>query len=251
MQLGLGYFKAGAISNYFPNNVIEGMLAGIGIIIFLKQIPKALGSDVEVGSGLRIFTDLYTAFTEIQFLVTVLVIVFADLLTGVALGMFMSIFAVLRGNMKRAYYFRKEEYEEGDIIHIHLAQEVSFLNKAAILFTLDKLPENSKVIINASDTVYIAHDILDSIMEFRDVRAPIRKIDLTLIGFKKEYDLKNTETDIRKVSIEHNLLMHHRDRHKTSREVITEIKNVDLNTKTNKNNQFKKIILCQIFINKS
>lgn len=45
LQLVLGYMKAGSISNYFPNNVIEGMLAGIGIIIILKQIPHALGYD--------------------------------------------------------------------------------------------------------------------------------------------------------------------------------------------------------------
>lgn len=156
-------------------------------------------------------------------------VVFTDLLIGVALGMLISIFAILRGNIKRAYYFRKEEYEEGDIIHIHLAQEVSFLNKAAILITLNKIPENSKVIINASDTVYIAHDILDSIKEFKEIRSVEKNIDITLIGFKDVYQLNNTETDIRKVSIEHDLLMKHRQRHKTSSQVITEIKKVQAN----------------------
>ena len=43
IQLASGFIKAGTISNYFPNNVIEGMLAGIGVIIILKQIPYALG----------------------------------------------------------------------------------------------------------------------------------------------------------------------------------------------------------------
>ena len=43
IQIIFGFLKAGSISNYFPNNVIEGMLAGIGIIIVLKQIPYALG----------------------------------------------------------------------------------------------------------------------------------------------------------------------------------------------------------------
>jgi MFS superfamily sulfate permease-like transporter len=38
IQLALGFIKAGSISNYFPTNVIEGMLAGIGVIIILKQI---------------------------------------------------------------------------------------------------------------------------------------------------------------------------------------------------------------------
>ncbi len=44
-QLILGFIKAGSISNYFPSNVIEGMLAGIGIIIILKQLPHAVGFD--------------------------------------------------------------------------------------------------------------------------------------------------------------------------------------------------------------
>lgn len=45
IQLILGFVKAGSISNYFPTNVIEGMLAGIGVIIILKQIPHAVGYD--------------------------------------------------------------------------------------------------------------------------------------------------------------------------------------------------------------
>src|SRR5690606_2016064 len=75
IQLVLGFLKAGAISNYFPNNVIEGMLAGIGIIIFLKQIPKALGADVEVGNGFDIFSDIIKAFTQIQVGVIVVTLV--------------------------------------------------------------------------------------------------------------------------------------------------------------------------------
>ena len=50
MQILLGFVKAGTISNYFPSNVIEGMLAGIGVIILIQQIPLALGSDVEISS---------------------------------------------------------------------------------------------------------------------------------------------------------------------------------------------------------
>ena len=42
-QLTLGLLKLGAIANYFPSSVIKGMLAAIGIILILKQIPLALG----------------------------------------------------------------------------------------------------------------------------------------------------------------------------------------------------------------
>ena len=89
--------------------------------------------------------------------------------------------------MKRAYNFRKEEYQDGDVIHIDLAQEVSFLNKAAIKSTLAAVPENSKVIINASETVYISHDVLDLIKEFKKIRAKEESIDVKLVGFKKVF----------------------------------------------------------------
>ncbi|MFN3876600.1 MAG: SulP family inorganic anion transporter, partial [Flavobacteriales bacterium] len=45
IQVGLGIARAGIIAYYFPNSVIKGMLAGIGIIIMLKQIPHAVGDD--------------------------------------------------------------------------------------------------------------------------------------------------------------------------------------------------------------
>ena len=127
------------------------------------------------------------------FFVTTTAVIFTDLLKGVALGMIISVIFVLKGNMKRAYKFRKEEYHDGDIIHIDLAQEVSFLNKAAIKETLVSIPENSKVIINASDTVYIAHDVLDLIKEFKKNRAKDENIKVKLVGFKKVYELENSD----------------------------------------------------------
>ncbi|MBL8982490.1 MAG: SulP family inorganic anion transporter, partial [Gemmatimonadetes bacterium] len=47
MQVALGFLKAGVIGYFFPNAVIRGMLAGIGIIIILKQIPHAVGYDTD------------------------------------------------------------------------------------------------------------------------------------------------------------------------------------------------------------
>jgi MFS superfamily sulfate permease-like transporter len=99
--------------------------------------------------------------------------------------------------------FRKEEYADGDVIHIDLAQEVSFLNKAAIKQTLSQIPENSKVIIDATDTVYIAHDILDLIHEFKTTRALDNNIKVKLKGFKKAYQLENTIDSQNHVTIEH------------------------------------------------
>ena len=139
----------------------------------------------------------------IPFMATMLAVVFTDLLKGVALGIIISIVFVLKGNLKRAYIFRKEEYADGDIIHIDLAQEVSFLNKAAIKTTLGNIPANSKVVINAHDTVYIAHDILDLIWEFKTIGAIDENIEVTLIGFKKAYHLENSGEVPNHVSVSH------------------------------------------------
>jgi MFS superfamily sulfate permease-like transporter len=48
IQMGLGFARAGFIAYYFPSSVIRGLLAGIGAIIILKQLPHALGIDVEL-----------------------------------------------------------------------------------------------------------------------------------------------------------------------------------------------------------
>lgn len=45
IQLTLGFLKAGVIAYFFPSSVIHGMLAGIGVLIFAKQIPHAFGYD--------------------------------------------------------------------------------------------------------------------------------------------------------------------------------------------------------------
>ena len=52
VQTALGFAKAGIIGYYFPSSVIKGMLSGIGIIIFLKQIPHAFGYDKDYEGSL-------------------------------------------------------------------------------------------------------------------------------------------------------------------------------------------------------
>ena len=47
IQLLLGFLRAGRLSGFFPDSVIKGMLAGIGLVILLKQIPHALGRDAD------------------------------------------------------------------------------------------------------------------------------------------------------------------------------------------------------------
>lgn len=183
--------------------IIHGVLLLVSVVAIpsiLNKIPLATLAAVLLLVGYKLANPITIKhfwekgkYQFIPFIATFSAVVFTDLLKGVALGMIISIIFVLKGNMKRAYHFRKEEYHDGDIIHIDLAQEVSFLNKAAIKTTLSEIPENAFVTINASNTVYIAHDILTLITEFAEINAKELKIDVKLEGFKKAYNLENNE----------------------------------------------------------
>lgn len=195
------------------STIIHGFLLLISVITIpfvLNKIPLSTLSAILIMVGYKLAKPAtFMRFWEkgkyqfIPFIATLLAVVFLDLLKGVALGIMISIIFVLRGNLKRAYSYRKEEYADGDIIHIDLAQEVSFLNKAAIKCTLNTIPENSKVIIDAKDTVYVAHDILDLINEFKTTRAIDANIKVKLKGFKKAYNVENTQEAKNYVTIEH------------------------------------------------
>ena len=94
--------------------------------------------------------------------------------------------------MRIPFFFRKTRHRKDEVVEIKLAQEVSFLNKAGIKMALEKLPENSKVIIDASDTEYIDFDVLDLIREFHATRAADRNIEMSLVGFKNIYKVPKT-----------------------------------------------------------
>ena len=75
--------------------------------------------------------------------------------------------------MKRAYYLSRAELDDADEFTLKLAEEVSFLNKAAIKKTLKNVKSGSKVTIDARGTSYITMDVLEMIQDFANVRAKI------------------------------------------------------------------------------
>ncbi|RZJ28175.1 MAG: SulP family inorganic anion transporter [Flavobacterium sp.] len=195
------------------STIIHGMLLLVSVIAIptvLNKIPLATLAAILLLVGYKLAKPATVMhfwnkgkYQFIPFIATMIAVVSTDLLKGVALGIGISIIFVLKGNLKRAYNFRKEEYADGDVIRIDLAQEVSFLNKAAIKETLANIPENSKVVISAHDTVYISHDILDLIREFKTTRAANENIRVKLKGFKKAYHLENSAEVPNHVSFTH------------------------------------------------
>jgi MFS superfamily sulfate permease-like transporter len=202
--------NAGAKSKL--STIIHGVLLLVAVLsvpVLLNKIPLATLAAVLLLVGYKLAKPAtFVHFWEkgkyqfVPFIATLVAVVFTDLLKGVLLGLIISVVFILKGNMKRAYHFRKDNYVDGDVIHIDLAQEVSFLNKAAIKTTLAAIPNDSKVIINAQDTVYIAHDVLDLIKEFKNVQAKDKNIKVKLKGFKDAYDLVDNSLQSNHVTFE-------------------------------------------------
>jgi MFS superfamily sulfate permease-like transporter len=193
--------------------IIHGVLLLVSIVAIpglLNKIPLSALAAVLLLTGYKlakpaVFKGFWKAgkYQFIPFIVTVGVIIAIDLfaiipalsgkglIIGVVAGIIAAAGAILHGNLKNSYYFHSEKHIEGDTINIKLSEEVSFLNKAAIRQTLDHMPENSSVIIDASNTKYIDYDVLGLIKEFRDIKVPLKNIKLELIGFKEAYQIEN------------------------------------------------------------
>lgn len=122
LQLIAGFLKAGVIGYYFPSSVIKGMLAAIGIILIMKQIPHALGFDADFmgdesfsqKDGHNTFSEIYYAFkyhstgAVIISLVSLALLIFFDLKFIKKLELFKflpgALFVVLAGIFINIYF---------------------------------------------------------------------------------------------------------------------------------------------------
>lgn len=206
--------NAGATSK--SSAIIHGVLLLVCVLsipFILNLIPLATLAAVLILVGYKLakpatFKHFWHngKYQFIPFVATVLAVVFTDLLKGVGIGLAISVIYILQGNMKRAYYLSREKLNDADELTIKLAEEVSFLNKAAIKKTLKNIKSGSKVIIDARTTSYITTDVLEMIQDFANVRAKEENIEVELIGFKTSYrDYENDQDS--HVSITHKRAM--------------------------------------------
>ncbi|MFK7978852.1 MAG: SulP family inorganic anion transporter [Saprospiraceae bacterium] len=178
-----GKSKAAAIFHGFllilsamliPNILNLIPLASLAAILFL--VGYKLAKPV-------LFKEMYGAGKEyfIPFMVTILGIVFTDLLMGIGLGMVVAIFYVLYKNYQKPYLL--DVSDDGSVIRLELSEDVTFLNKANILKTLNQMPNDTKVIIDASRCVEIEHDVNEIIDDFVE-GAKFKNIEVEVINRK-------------------------------------------------------------------
>lgn len=138
----------------------------------------------------------------LPFIITILGIVFTDLLIGITMGLVTGFMYILWNNYRTPYHFDEEAYKEGEPIRIQLSEDVSFLNKAGIMHTLSHLPESSKIIIDGSRVSSIHPDILEMFEDFKH-NAELKGIDFQVIGLnepKKPNTVKKFQKAVRNMT---------------------------------------------------
>lgn len=145
-------------------------LASLAAILFLVGYKLA---------KISLFKSMYKLGWNqfLPFIVTIIGILFTNLLVGIGLGMAVAIFYILKRNIQNDY---TKSLQEGTLV-IELAEEVSFLNKGGIMNTLCDIPKNSTVRIDASNCKSIDYDVLEEIHEFITKNAPAKSIVVELI----------------------------------------------------------------------
>jgi MFS superfamily sulfate permease-like transporter len=150
-------------------------LASLAAILFLVGYKLAKP---------KLFIDMYQKgwIQFVPFVVTVLGIMFTDLLYGIGMGLIVAIMNILYDNYKTPYFFDKSKYHKGDEVNIALSEDVTFINKAAIMKAFKQIPNGAKVVIDASKNVHMDEDIWEIIEDFKR-STKYRDIDLKLEGF--------------------------------------------------------------------
>ena len=167
------------------------LLSAVFIPKYLNYIPLSCLAAVLLVVGYKLskfslYQGMYKLGKEqfVPFIVTVIAILSTDLLKGIAIGMAVAIYFILSKNYKHSYQYKKEVHKDGDVITILLSEEVTFLNKGSIGLTLDKLPEDSTVIIDGSKSINIDYDVLEIIQDFKEHTAPQRNITVETRGIE-------------------------------------------------------------------
>lgn len=177
--------------------VFHGMLLLVSIILIptlLNQIPLATLASILLVIGYKLtrpslFRKIFSQGLGqfIPFVVTIVGIILTDLLQGIALGMVVAIFVILRNNFKIPYKMITQISEGKEKIKIVLAQEVTFLNKASIQVTLTQIPDNAHMIIDATENHFIHYDVIEIIEDFV-ISAESRNIEVSVIGLYEELE---------------------------------------------------------------
>ena len=172
--------------------IIHGFLLLISVLLIptlLNKIPLSVLAAILFIVGYKLakpalFKKMFDLGWKqfVPFIVTILGIVFIDLLYGIALGLAVGVAVILIKSYQNSHFLHIEGENNADgKVKMTLAEEVTFFNKATILRELDNLPENSYLELDVRKTRYLDNDIIEILEDFA-FKAKERNIDIKLIS---------------------------------------------------------------------
>ncbi|MFK7749426.1 MAG: SulP family inorganic anion transporter [Kordia sp.] len=172
--------------------IVHGFLLLISVVLIpnlLNMIPLAALAAILLIVGYKLakpklFLQMYKAGWKqfVPFIVTVLGIVFIDLLWGIGLGLAVGIIVILYKSFQNSHFLHIEDKSNGKHkIKMTLAEEVTFFNKGTILKELDSLPRDTFLELDVRQTRFLDSDIIEILEDFSE-KARNRNIDIKLIS---------------------------------------------------------------------
>ena len=172
--------------------IIHGFFLLISVILIpnlLNKIPLSVLAAILLIVGYKLakpklFKQMFHLGWKqfIPFTVTVLGIVFTDLLIGIGMGLAIGIVVILIKSFQNSHFLHIEDQSNGKHkIKMTLAEEVTFFNKGAILKELDSLPIDTFLELDVRQTRYLDHDIIEILEDFT-FKAKERSIDIKIIS---------------------------------------------------------------------
>lgn len=186
------------------STIFHGLLLFLSLTFiskWLNYIPISALASILIYTGYKlanisIFKEVYYYGKRyfIPFIITIVGIITTNLLLGIIIGLFGSFFFILYQSSKNEFVKIDEKHAYGDVLRLILPEQTTFLNRAAIIESLNKLPKNSKVIIDATMTDYIELEIIEVLKEFKDSLAKEKNILINLEGFQERYEMVGTKS---------------------------------------------------------
>ena len=178
--------------------IIHGFLLLISVIIIpniLNLIPLSVLAAILFVVGYKlakpaVFKQMYNLGWKqfVPFVVTVVGIVFTDLLIGISLGLGVGICVILIKSYQNSHFLHIEKSENGTkTVKMTLAEEVTFINKGAIIKELDRLESNSTLVIDTRKTRYLDNDIIEILDDFQQ-KADDKNITIKIISERGEVE---------------------------------------------------------------
>jgi MFS superfamily sulfate permease-like transporter len=178
--------------------IIHGFLLLISVIIIpdlLNMIPLSVLAAVLLVVGYKLakpalFKHIYKLGWKqfLPFIVTILGIIFTDLLIGIGLGLANGLMVIVYRNYLNSHFLHIEDKSNGKAkIKMTLAEEVTFMNKGAILKELDRIPEETFLELDVRATKYLDNDIIEILEDFA-IKAKEKNINVKLISERGEIE---------------------------------------------------------------